>query len=289
MKQLAFFLFAGLTLFAASFSAGRTYQTKKNSSLLEHTFSPAPYPIKNRSFAVVIIGFNNGATVEKTLASLFSQNYENYRLIYIDDASDNGSFDLAKEWIYQSDRLDKTTLVHNEERLGILTNIVRAVQVCADEEIVVVVSGEDWLAHEWVLQRLNAYYADPNLWMSFAQSIDFPSYQLSPYQSLEKFRLHSTSTPHLKSFYAALFKKIKEKDLIEPAAFLSAAPELAYIAPMIEMGQDHFSFIDEVLVVHNQNTTYREDRKIEVRCDQLVRSLEPYAPLKILKEYACPD
>lgn len=230
MRNFALFLFVAFVLFAASFAAARTYEERKNASQeLAKTFSPAAYPLKNHPFTFVLVGYNNGATVEKTLSSIFSQNYENYRLIYIDDASDNGSFELAKECIYASDFLDKTILVHNEERLGRLANIVRAVQVCSDEEIIVLLSGEDWLAHEWVLQRLNAYYADPHLWMSFAQSIDFPTY--------------STVGPHLKSFYVALFKKIKEADLSS-----------SIITPMIEMAKDHFASIPEVLSIHNQVT-----------------------------------
>ena len=141
---------------------------------LDNGFRPAQYPCQNRSFVIFICGFNNGAFLEKTLRSVFSQVYDNYRLIYIDDASTDGSFELARDCISQSGYSSRATFVHNDQRLGLLANLVRAVQVCKDQEIVILLHGQDWLAHEWVLERLNQYYADPDLWLTYGQYREFP-------------------------------------------------------------------------------------------------------------------
>lgn len=292
MKQLALFLIAAFALFAGSFAATRAYEKKKGEKEIfvrGTPFSPAAYPVENRPFTLIIVGYNNGATIEKTLSSVFSQNYENYRLIYIDDASDNGSFDLARDLLYESDRLTQTTLVRNEERLGVLANIFRAVQTCQDDEVVIVLQGEDWLAHEWVLQRLNAYYADPDLWLSFGQTIDFPTYQLTVYQDVkdQKFRVQPSVGAHLKTFYAGLFKKIRESDFIYSGSFLPACAEMAYMTPMLEMGKDHFHFIPEVLSVNNRNAVYKEERELQIRCEKFIRSLDPYPPLTALQVIPC--
>lgn len=294
MKKLALFLFLTFLVFTGSFTAARMVEKKRSlphEVLKSHPFLPASYVLKNRPFTIVIVGHNNGATVEKTLASVFSQNYENYRLIYIDDASDNGSFDLARDLVYESQHLPQVTLVRNEERLGNLANIFRAVQTCQDDEIVVVLQGEDWLAHEWVLQRLNAYYADPDLWLGLCQNIDFPTYQMGPPQDLKglSFRLQSSSSPYLKTFYAALFKKIRESDFISAGAFLPACAELAYMAPMVEMGEGHVQFIPEVLGVNNRRIGCKEDRELHLRCEKFIRSLDPYPPLTALLVNPCGD
>lgn len=288
MKRLTIFLLLALVVFAGSFGAARILHVKRDRGerLPEvNRFEPASFALVNRPFTLVIVGFNNGASVEKTLASVFSQNYENYRVIYIDDASDNGSFDLARDFVYGSDRLSQVTLVHNEERLGIMANIFRAVQTCQHEEIVVILQGEDWLAHEWVLQRLNAYYADPDLWIAAGQSIDFPTYQLSPFYDLKdrKFRMQPSIGSHLKTFYAGLFQKIRESDFIYAGKFLPACSELAYMIPMLEMGKDHFHFIPEVLCVNNGQAIYKEDRELQMRCEKFIRSLDPYPSLTALQ------
>src|SRR5579872_2806703 len=129
MKRLAIFLFLALAAFAGSFAAARVYDLKgrvKSEPLASKPFEPASFALTNRPFTVVIVGVNNGASIEKTISSVFSQNYENYRVIYIDDASDDGSYDLARDLIYASDKLAQVTLVHNDERLGILANVSRA-------------------------------------------------------------------------------------------------------------------------------------------------------------------
>lgn len=289
MKKLVVFLFLSLVVFAGSFAVARWMDLSPKECAKIHSFIPASYVIQNRPFTIVIVGFNNGATVEKTLSSVFAQNYEKYRVIYIDDASDDGSFDLARDLIYESDRLSEVTLVHNEARLGNLANLFRAVQTCPDDEIVVVLQGEDWLAHEWVLQRLNAYYADPDLWLSLSQNIDFPTYQLTPPQDLKggQFRMQPSIGSHLKSFYAGLFKKIRESDFIYAGTFLPACAELAYMTPMLEMGKEHFQFIPEVLCVNNRNAIQKQDRELQLRCEKFIRSLDPYPPLTALQVIPC--
>lgn len=302
MKKFVLFIILALFVFMGSFIASRSLNLKsrKAEQTVFSQFSPASYALKYRAFTIVIVGCNNGATVEKTLSSVFFQTYENFRLVYIDDASDDGSFDVARDAIYGSEYLTRVTLVHNEERLGSLANIYRAVQACPDDEIIVILDGEDWLAHEWVLQRLNAYYDDPNLWISLAQGIHYPSYRLASFQELEareeiiiralgEGRGLQRMGSHLKSFYAGLFKKVKESDFIYSGSFLPTCAELAYMTPMLEMGTDHFHFIPEVLCVNHEQILKQEDRELVLRCEKFIRSLDPYPSLTALQVTPCGD
>lgn len=286
MKKLfLFLLFLGF-VFGGSFAASRYLDTRSVlpvKQMAESGFQPTPFTLKNHPFTLVIVGTNNGATVTKTLGSVFAQNYENYKVVYIDDASDDGSFDLARELIYNSDHLFQVTLVQNEKRLGVLANIFRAVQTCANDEIVVILEGEDWLAHEWVLQRLNAYYADPDLWITYGQYCEYPTYQKGACQEYNssRFRSEPFIASHLKTFYAGLFKKVHESDFVFSGKFLPACADLAYMIPMLEMAKDHFQFIPEVLYICNRQAGYQEDRDLQARCEKFIRTLDPYPPLKV--------
>lgn len=286
MKKLVLFLFTLIALFMGSFVGARYLDTTllaKAEKSLEPLPKPSNLTLKNLPFTIVIVGVNNGASVEKTLSSVFSQNYENYRIVYIDDASDDGSFDLARDLIYDSGHLGRVTLARNEERLGILANLFRAVQLLDDGEIVVVLQGEDWLAHEWVLQRLNAYYADPDVWITYGQYRDFPNYQLGPCRPFVC-RSQPFAASHLKTFYAALFKKVRESDFISAGRFLPACSEMAYMIPMLELAGAHSQFIPEVLYIANRQTNYKEDRELQMRCEKFIRALDPYPPLANLFE-----
>lgn len=155
-------------------------------------FSPIQYPLLNRFFTLVIVGHNNGAYLAKTLASVDDQSYENFRVIYIDDASNDGSYELARDLIFDSERMAQYTIVRNDERLGLDASFEKVLTDISDEEIVLKLKDGEWLAHEWVLQELNRYYADPDLWSTDGGAALFPS--------LER-------TGNLPTSYASLLKK----------------------------------------------------------------------------------
>ncbi|OGN56244.1 MAG: hypothetical protein A3D96_02190 [Chlamydiae bacterium RIFCSPHIGHO2_12_FULL_44_59] len=276
MKKLLFVL---ALCFLAGFFALRYREFKREETIaLPLAFLPSSFTLVNRPFAIVIVGVNNGATLEKTLASIFSQNYENFRLIYVDDASDDGSAEFAKDLINQSDRTIPVTFVQNEERLGNLANIFRSVTVSEDEEIIVVLRGEDWLAHEWVLQRLNAYFADPDLWVVCGGAMDFPTFQKSTDFSYRE---------NLNVFYAKLFKHVRKEDFLDAGQFLPVCTEFAYMIPMLEMAQGHFHRIDEVLLIRSSFAVVQEDREMATRIERQIRGRQAYAPLTSLQVFEC--
>jgi len=283
-----------LIVVSGSFALGRLYLqqhvkiVEPISNDWDNGFRPAQYPYESRSFVIFICGFNNGAFLEKTLRSVFSQVYDNYRLIYIDDASTDGSFELARDCISQSGYSARAAFFHNEQRIGLLANLVRTTQVCKDYEIVVILRDQDWLAHEWVLERLNQYYADPDLWLTYGQYKEFPSYRTGNarnYTQSERKMIRQAPliSNHLPTFYSALFKHIKENDLLFQEAYFPESGELAVLLPMMEMAQDHFQFVSETLSIFNQKAFGFENRDIQVRCERYIRSLKSYLPITDLK------
>ena len=294
MKKVFIWIFSFLLLIGASFAGGRYWKEHRridaavNAAVLDFGFSPAAFPLHNRSFVIFISGFNNGAFVEKTLRSVFSQVYDNYRVIYIDDASTDGSFEVARDLISQSPQAARAAFVHNEQRIGFLANLIRAASVCQDQEILVILNGEDWLAHEWVLSRLNQYYADPDLWLTYGQYREFPTFRIGSvrnYLESEGAQLRAApfAASHLKTFYAGLFKHIPESDLLYQGAFLPQATDLAIMLPMIEMAFSHFHFIPEILYIANRRAPPSEDHELQMRCERYIRSLKPYSPLPALQ------
>ena len=273
MKRFVLFSF----LLGALFAAGFLLRGKKELPVEASRFHSTPFALKNHPFAIVITAFNNGASVAKTLASVFSQNYENYRIIYVDDDSDDGSAALAQDLIDNRDRMIQAAFLRNEKRVGRLASIFKAVQLCSDEEIVLVLHGEDWLAHEWVLQKLNGYYANPDLWLTYSQYREFPTYQLGACHELSENVRVDFSESRLQTFYAHLFKRIRESDLVFQGKFFPVCAELAYMIPMLEMAKDHFHFIPEILSIRKPSA--KEDGGLQAHCEKIIRALTPYEPL----------
>jgi hypothetical protein len=300
MKKFILFLLLAFFAFGGSYFVSRQQGNKGNLVQESQTrkegesrFKPNPFPLQNRFFTIVLIGMNRtnpGATLEKTFSSLFSQNYENYRIIYIDDASEDGSYDLAADLICESSQARRVTTVKNEKEIGFLANLIRAVETCEEEEIVVVMNGGDCLSHEWVLQRLNSYYSDPDLWMACGQYCTPPYFDKGVWEFQPKVvRSEWTSSPHLKTFYAGLFKKIDRSDFLYRGKYLTAFSEAAFMIPLFEMAGDHFRAIPEVLSIQAQEVFQRElsetDLEYERQCEQGVRGLRSYSPLALLFSY----
>ncbi len=279
MRKIVLFIFSFFFLFLVGFAAARFQPQiaalfRKQGE--EIKFKPTLYPLQNRSFVITVIGQNNGASLEKTLNSILSQNYENFRVIYIDDGSDDGSFEHARDLVYDSNHAHRVHFIQNKEPIGEIANLARAVQLCDNDEIIVLVGGEDLLSHEWVLQKLNQYYANPDLWMSFARSMEFPSFTLSPYISLpgSDFRKKNVRIPcfYLKTFYASLFKKIHESDLVHDGE------DIVYMLPLLELAKNHAQLLPEILYL----TTKKQKEPQEVS-EALFLDRPPYAPLRSLR------
>jgi glycosyltransferase involved in cell wall biosynthesis len=290
MKKAFVWFLSLLILACGSFAVGRYY--REHHPLIQNVENPdwdngfraSDFPLQKHSFVIFVCGFNNGAFVEKTLRSIFSQVYDNYRLIYVDDGSTDGSFELARDCISQSRSMDRTTFVRNETRLGLLSCLMRAIQGCKDHEIVVLLRGHDWLAHQWVLNRLNQYYANPDLWLTYGQYREFPSYRMGSARNYLKsewktIREAFFAADHLPAFYAALCKRINENDLLFQGSVLPQRGELAVMLPMLEMAKKHYQFIPEILCISNSGGEGLEDRDLQVRCEKYIRSLKPYSLL----------
>ena len=70
---------------------------------------------------------------------------------------------------------ERLTLIHNNIRCGGLANWYKAIHSCSDDEIIVQLDGDDWLAHENVLSYLNSIYSTQDVWITFGQFRIHPS------------------------------------------------------------------------------------------------------------------
>ena len=295
MKRIALTVFFLAALYAAGFIFGKNHAARLEKLAMQlpvyfdNGFRPTSYPIEERSFVVVVIAHNNGAFVEKSLASIFSQHYPRYRVIYIDDGSTDGSASLASDLIASGGQKEIVQFVRHPDQIGELAHLSSIVKDLDDQEIVVWLGGKDQLAHEWVLEHVNAYYADPELWMTYGQYREVPGYRLgksAPFQrdlwEKKGFRGHPFVATHLKTFYAGLFKQIDPVDFTYQGAFLSSAAEEAVMIPLLELARDHFQFVPEVLCLVRQHVPTIEEAELSSRGERYIRSLSSYEPLRYL-------
>lgn len=241
-----------------------------------------------KSFVFIIPSRNNAQWYERNLDSVFSQSYQNYRVIYIDDASTDGTGTLVKEYIAKNALHPKVILLENTARQGALANIYAAAGLCSPHEIIVPLDGDDWLAHHHVLRRLNEVYQNSNVWFTHSQFIYYPSYESGfggdiLKETIESLPSRSYVGPtQLRTFYAGLFQQIKKEDLLYKGNFFDVCYDVAILFPLIEMAREHIQFIPEVSCVYNIATAFNDFKvrtEEQIFFDQWIRKKEPYAPV----------
>lgn len=247
-------------------------------------------------FVVVVPSFNNEQYYRENLDSIFSQDYPNFRVIYINDASTDRTGELVQAYIKEHGLEKKCTYSENATNKKALYNLYYAIHSCKDTEVIVTVDGDDRLAHSGVLTRVSQEYKNSDVWLTYGQY----TYNDGRYgatgccEALDpevvknnNFRKYKWCTSHLRTFYAGLFKKIKKEDLMQDGEFFSIAWDLAILFPMLEMAQERHKFISDILYVYNVETPLNDHKlnhQKQLDTDRYIRnSLLPYSRLQELR------
>ena len=246
-----------------------------------------------RPIVLLITSYNNSSWYKKNLDSAFCQQYKNFRIIYVDDCSTDGTGDLVEKYIQERGWQDHVILVKNEIRKMKMENFYQAVHsFCQDNEIVVDFDGDDWLANEYVLSIINSAYADLKVWITYGTYITWPVSDSCWCADLPKSVIENSSyrnyrwvTSQLRTFYAGLFKKIKKKDLQVDGVFFERTADLGYMFPMLEMAGGRIKYIKDILYIYNRANPINDnkiDRERQAFLDRYIRLLSKYEKLTTL-------
>lgn len=249
---------------------------------------PLSHFIPEKRMVIVIASYNNSTWFEKNLTSVFTQAYTNYRIIYIDDASSDGTADLVEAMIRDKAQESRCTLIRNTIRKGGLCNLYEAVYSCADEEIIVNLDGDDWFASRYALKILNNAYSKHDVWLTHGTLIGYPNKKFKwsspiPQKIIEKNDFRTYRCPsHLKTFYTWLFRKIDVEDLKIEGEFFPMAWDQAMMLPMIEMASERHAFIPETLYVYNMSNPindHKTNAQLQRNLEEIIRSKPRYTRL----------
>ena len=221
--------------------------------------------MKNR-IVVVTPFYNPGDFIEQCVASLITQKYDNYKMLFIDDASTDGAYEKLP--------LDdaRGTFIKNDVRKTALENLHNAIMNhCEPDDIVVLVDGDDWLPNKNVLSYINDFYSAHDCWIMYGQSswTDGRRGFASAYSEKEFNSLRKTpfKVSHLRTFRAGLYQKIQEQDPGFSSMkdlngdFYKMTYDVAIMFPIMEMaGYDKVKFNDTILYTYNRGNPISDDR-----------------------------
>jgi glycosyltransferase involved in cell wall biosynthesis len=210
--------------------------------------------------------YNPGEFLETCVNTLMSQKYDSFKVIFVDDCSNDGSF----EKLPHDD--ERAIVIKNETRKTALENIHDAIMNhCDPDDIVALVDGDDWLPNKNTLSYINDFYNQNDCWIMYGQSSwtdgrrGFASaYSESEFSNLRKspFRVS-----HIRTFRAGLYQKIQEQDQNfscmknSNEEFYKMTYDVAIMFPIMEMaGYDKVKFNDTILYVYNRSNPISDDR-----------------------------
>lgn len=227
-----------------------------------HTTYIVTNTINQKHIVVINASYNNAKWYKKNIDSFLNQDYQNCTMIYIDDLSPDKTGDLVEAYIKEKDTENKIVLIKNEKRIGAMANQYMAIHSCADDDIIVILDGDDWFADNHVLSYINEIYTNQNIWLTYGTFRGYPCNKIYhylckpiPQHIIENntFRENNIALSHLRTFYAELFKKINIEDLMYEKEFLMSCADLAAMIPMVEMARNgHFKNINKVLLIYNK-------------------------------------
>ena len=254
-------------LFSAESEAARNSDVNR---IRKDKLNYIPAPINRdieREFVIIIPSYNNEKACEENLESVLIQTYKNYRIIFIDDASTDQTFEIVSNYIKKNGLEERTQLIQNKKNIGAMHNFYNGYHLCKDHEIIVTLDGDDLLAHKDVLAKLNMYYQNDDVWVTYGQfrqkickKIGFAA--PIPLRVLAKsnYRGKPFVMTHLRSFYAALAKRIAPEQMKVDGKFLQVSYDLGMMYPLVEMAHVHTFFIPEVLLTYNDVNPLSECR-----------------------------
>lgn len=233
-------------------------------------------------FSIIVPSYNNEKWCEWNLNSILSQSYADYTVYYIDDASTDGTWQKLQKIIKQHPEGRRVKTFRNKVNKGALANIYFTAQLIPKNHVIVLVDGDDALAHKDVLKYLACVYQDQNVWLTYGQFQEKNSKRkgfcanIPNPLSVRSFK-HVPS--HLKTFYAWLFKKVKVEDLTYKGKFFEMCSDLAMMIPMIEMGGKHSRFIPDILYIYNDAnplSDHRKNQNLQRALDKEIRKRPRY-------------
>jgi len=124
--------------------------------------------MKKNKFIILCCSYNNEKWVDTHVESILEQTYDNYEVVYINDASTDNTLQKVKELTKDS---NKFNIIDNEKNLDSPTNYFKYsyqfMKNRNDNEILLELCGDDWFATPDVLEKLNNVYNETDCWLTY--------------------------------------------------------------------------------------------------------------------------
>lgn len=250
-------------------------------------------------FVIVVTSYNDEEWIDYCFASILNQTYSNYRVLFYDDASSDGTYKKAMSIAGNNPRFSIHTRSENKSAIYSWKECLKEIN---DEEIFVGLSGDDWLFDVNVLENLNNFYNKTDVWMTYGKfycwdgksdnaTAGFPqgTHHSDIVHDYKLYKRDVWRASHLRTFKGFLLKKLPEqvyKSKLD-GQFFDHAADLSVSYPCLELcGKDKIGVVDFPTYVYNtaesqqSRTLKRESNPNNHKYEAEIRNRKTYKTLK---------
>jgi len=230
--------------------------------------------MRETKFVFLIPAYNCEKEIKQTLMTIFSQSYNDWRILFIDDVSSDNTTGVAKELIKSHGYEGRTCFIKREEKYGEVRNTIEELKFIADREVVVRLDAGDWLTDNDTLYYLNQVYKEHKPAVCWTgQRWAYTNYGISKQMSLQPNQSvyeHPWVSSHLKTFRASALKKVNPKNFYDDDGnWIMIACDQAVFLPMMHLAiKEKLPLVFLPLVCYHYNIDldkpdlFTEDRSV---------------------------
>jgi len=239
-------------------------------------------------FKIVIPAYNVDKWIATNIMSIRGQQYSDYEVILIDDISTDKTLQSAYASVEEDSRF---IIKENKEKCYALKNIVEGIKdlVPNDDDIIVLLDGDDWLKDRNVLSKIKEVYDNTNCLVTYGSYITYPegirAWNVSKYPQPVIENSSYREDPqwrasHLRTFKYGLWKKIKDEDFRDSTGeYYRMTWDMAIMFPLLEMSGQRHEYIQDALYIYNRSNPLNDDKvdhQLQISTERQIRAKKRY-------------
>ena len=241
----------------------------------------------SQTFRIVTPFYNCQDYLRLYLYSISIQKNQNFTVHIVDDCSTDLSVNVIQQIVAHDNRYNLSCNVDKKYALQNIVHAIDSIEDIRDEDIIILLDGDDWLSCDRVLSHLEFVYSHNNSLMTYGSYSFFPfkgkGVEPSEYPEFivqnNLYRKDIWRASHLRTFKYDLWKRLNYDDLKLNDEYLKYAYDQAIMLPLLEMSREKAFYIPEVLHVYNRSNPLNVDkikRREQEQCANYIRNKQPY-------------
>jgi len=221
----------------------------------------------HRPFCLIVPSYNSMDFYKKNLDSIFRMNYSDYRVVHISDSDPLNEVMMIRDYVVKNNMINRTIILNQYVRQHQGAGRYIAYHLADDDEILILLDGDDMLFDTDVMIRLNKIYDQGYMltYGSYRQILNgivgegLIGTRSFPPECIKNrdYRKHRFISSHLRTGYAKLFKQIKITDLLYKSSneFLHVMTDCAEMFPCLEMANDRHLNVGFCTCLYNMDNS----------------------------------